>query len=123
MNKPPVPEVYSGPSGGLKKESQWLASEDIGLDKDVRVTIEDVERYSKVEFDKGRIEPKVGALKFTGKEKRMILNSTNRKILVRLYGMNTVDWRGKDILLYVDPNVRMMGETVNGIRIKPAPAK
>jgi hypothetical protein len=123
MNKPPTPEVYTGPSGGLKKESQWLASEDIGLEKAIRVTIEDVERYKNVEFDKGRVEAKVGALKFAGKDKRMILNSTNRKILIRFFGMNTVDWRGKDILLFVDPNVRMMGETVNGIRIKEAPAK
>lgn len=122
MNKPPIPEQYTGPSGGLKKDSPWLASEDIAS-KEVRVTIEDVERYKNVEFDQGRIEAKVGALKFAKAEKRMVLNSVNRKTLVRLFGMDTANWRGKDVLLYVDPDVRMMGKVVNGIRIKEAPPR
>jgi len=115
-----TPEVYAGPSGGLKKPSQWLASEDIA-DREVRVTIEAVEIYRDVEFDQGRVETSLGALKFAGKEKRMILNSTNRKALVNLYGMATADWIGKPVLLVVDTKVRMMGKIVAGLRIKPAP--
>jgi hypothetical protein len=104
----------------LKKDSPWLASEDIG-DTERRVTIEDVSLHKNVTFDKGRVEAKVAALKLSGLEKRMVLNSTNRKSLVRLFGMDTREWRGKAILLWVDHNVRLAGETVCGLRIKEAP--
>lgn len=119
MSKP-IPTTYTGASGGLKKPSPWLASEDIGAAQ-VRVVIEAVEIYKGVEFDQGRVEESIGALKFQGKEKRMILNSTNRKALVNLYGMETRDWIGKPVLLVVDTKVRMMGKIVAGLRIKPAP--
>ena len=119
MNKP-IPIEYHGASGGLKKPSPWLASEDIGAAQ-VRVVIEAVELYKGVEFDQGRVEESIGALKFAGKEKRMILNSTNRKALVNLSGMETRDWLGKPVLLVVDTKVKMMGKIVAGLRIKPAP--
>lgn len=119
MNKP-TPTTYTGASGGLKKPSPWLASEDIGAAQ-VRVIIEAVEIYKGVEFDQGRVEESIGALKFQGKEKRMILNSVNRKALVNLYGMETRDWLGKPVLLVVDTKVKMMGKIVAGLRIKPAP--
>lgn len=122
MNPPtPTPKIYTGPSGGLKKESAWLASEDIGA-REVGVTIEEVELYADVVFDAGRKEARVGALKFAGKDKRMILNSTNRKALVRLFGMETKDWRGKAVVLYVDSNVRLGKERVSGLRIRSTPA-
>lgn len=119
---PPTPKIYTGPSGGLKKESAWLASEDIG-EREVVVTIEEVELYADVAFDAGRKEARVGALKFAGKDKRMILNSTNRKALVRLYGMETKAWRGKTVTLYVDANVRFGKERVSGLRIRSTPAQ
>lgn len=120
MSKLPQGQPYSGPSGALKKPSPWLAAEDIG-EREVKVTIETAEIFSAVEFDQGRTEQNVGALKFVGKEKRMVLNSTNRKALVNLYGMSTADWQGKPVVLFVDFNVRMMGKKVAGLRIKAAP--
>lgn len=112
-------EPYTGPSGALKKPSPWLAAEDIG-NREVRVVIETAEIFKNVEFDQGRTEESVGALKFVGKEKRMILNSTNRKTLVNLYGMSAADWQNKPVTLYVDFKVRMMSKTVAGLRIKAA---
>lgn len=112
-------EIYTGPSGGLKKDSPWLASEDVG-DAELRVMIEDVSVHKNVAFDKGRVEPKVGALKLSGMVKRMVLNSTNRKRLVKMFGMDTKFWRGKWVTLWVDTNVKMAGEIVNGLRIKEA---
>lgn len=120
MNAAPTGEQYVGPSGGLKKPSEWLASEDLPLDREIEVTIEDVLLFRDVKFDAGRVEPKVAALKFAGKEKRMILNSTNRKRLVKMFTSDTREWRGKAVSLYVDPNVRMGRDTVNGLRIKLA---
>ena len=116
-----TPTIYTGPSGGLKKESQWLASEDIGS-RDVTVTIEAVEKYTGAEFEGGRKE-NVGALKFAGKEKRLILNSTNRRALVRLYGMETKDWIGKPVTLHVAKLKRTFGEREFGLRIRTEPGR
>jgi len=112
-------EPYSGPSGGLKKPSDWLASEDLPPGQDVDVTIEDVLKYRDVKFEAGRALPIVGALKFAGKEKQLILNATNRKKLVKTFSSDTKLWRGQKIALYVDTNVRSpAGGITSGIRIR-----
>lgn len=114
----PQGEPYAGPSGGLKKPSDWLASEDLPLDREVEVEVEDVRLFKDVKFEAGRTEPKVAALKFVGKEKLMILNSTNRKRMVKMFTSDTRKWRKQRITLYVDPTVKMRGELVCGLRIK-----
>lgn len=114
-------ESYSGPPGGLKKDSPWLASEDVGT-LEMRVQIEDVLRHRNVKFEAGRVEAKVGTLKFTGIEKQMILNATNRKMLGRLFGLDAGNWRTQWVVLYVDGNVKQVGGGIgNGLRIKEAP--
>lgn len=60
----------------------------------------------------------VYSLEFDKASKQLILNSTNRKTLVKKFGPNVKDWAGKKIVLYVDQNVKMMGKTVCGVRIK-----
>lgn len=111
---------YSGPSGGLKKPSQWLASEDLNIGAEVKATIEDVLRHKGVEFDRGRKED-VGAIKFVGKDKQLVLNATNRKTLVRLFGTDTKEWRGKSVCIYVEAGVRLpSGGRGLGLRIKEA---
>ena len=113
---------YTGPSGGLKKPSQWLASEDLNIGTEVKVTIEDVLRHKGVEFDKGRKED-IGTLKFAGREKQLVLNATNRKTLVRLFGTDTKEWRGKAIAIYVETGVRLpTGGKGLGLRVKEATA-
>ena len=115
MNKS---QVFEGRSAEMKKDSPWLASEDlIGLG-DVKVVIESVFRHADVEFDAGRKEKVVYSVKFKGKSKQLVLNSTNRKTLVGKFGVNVKDWADKEVILYVDPNVRMMGKVVPGVRIK-----
>jgi len=117
MNKPTA-EVFDGRSSEMKKETPWLSSEDlIGLG-DIQVVVEAVYRHQDVEFDAGRKEKVVYSIKFKGKQKQLVLNSTNRKTLVAKYGVNVKDWVGKEVTLYVDDNVRMMGKRVCGIRIK-----
>lgn len=111
-------EEFTGRSAEMKKDTPWLSSEDlIGLG-DVKVEIESVFRHSNVEFDAGRKEPTVYSVKFKGKSKQLVLNSTNRKSLVQKFGVNVKDWADKPVVLYVDTNVRMMGKTVSGVRIK-----
>lgn len=70
------------------------------------------------EFEGGRKE-NVYTLGFVGKKKQLVLNSINRKTLVKLYGTNVSEWKGKPITLWVDRNVRAFGEIRNGIRIRP----
>lgn len=54
------------------------------------------------------------------KLKPMILNATNSKTMSALTGSAFIDdWQGVRITVYVDHGVRMMGETVDGLRISP----
>jgi len=58
--------------------------------------------------------------------KPLVLNSTNAKTVKNLSGgsIYVEDWKNVFIELYIDPNVKMKGEIVGGVRIKPtAPIK
>jgi hypothetical protein len=56
--------------------------------------------------------------------KPWVVNSGNAKILQRLSGTGLVpDWAGTTIRLFADPNVKMKGETVGGIKIYPHAVK
>jgi hypothetical protein len=58
------------------------------------------------------------------KLKPMILNATNSKAMHKMTGSPYIDdWENVKICVWVDKNVKMMGSTVEGLRIKPAPAK
>jgi len=58
------------------------------------------------------------------KLKPMILNATNSKTMSVLTGSSFIDdWSGCKITVYVDHGVRMMGETVDGLRISPEPPR
>lgn len=59
------------------------------------------------------------------KLKPMILNATNSKTMKGLVGSAFIDdWKGVQITVYVDPNVRFGKESVEGLRISPhAPEK
>ena len=55
------------------------------------------------------------------KIKPLVLNVTNSKVL-RSFAKNSPfiqDWAGLTIELYVDTNVKMKGDIVEGVRIKP----
>lgn len=109
---------FEGLSGALRT-SPWLASEDLVGLGDVECEIEDVLIYDEVAFDAGRKEKNVPTIKFVGKLKQLVLRtSANRKVLVQLFGADTRNWRGKKIKIYHQPDVKMRGQIVGGIRIK-----
>ena len=91
-----------------------LKSEDVGENGLVAV-IEDVIEAS-IKTDDG-LEQKI-MVKFEGEEKHLVLNKTNSVTLSLAYGAETDDWRGKEVELYVDPNVEYMGRKVGGIRVR-----
>jgi|DEB0MinimDraft_4_1074332.scaffolds.fasta_scaffold224898_2 hypothetical protein len=102
------------------RESPWLASEDIMGHGELPVTIESVHRHKDVAFDQGRKKDVVYAIKFAGTKKQLVLNATNRKTLVRLFGSNVKRWKEQRVCLFVDDKVKLAGKFVNGIRIKEA---
>ena len=61
-------------------------------------------------------------LYFQGKEKGMVLNKTNAKKISEMFGDNTDDWTGGEIILY-EAMVEFQGNTVPGLRVRLAPRK
>jgi hypothetical protein len=113
--------IYTGASVGLKPETPWLAGEDLNGKPPAVVEIEQVLIYGEVPFAGGRKEKNVPALKLKGAKKQLVLRTgTNRKTLVAMFGTDTSKWVGQKIALYYEPNVKMKGELVGGIRITEA---
>lgn len=58
---------------------------------------------------------------FQEKIKPMVLNATNSKTLKGFIGGSPFveDWKDMKVQLFIDPSVRMKGETVGGVRIHP----
>ena len=57
--------------------------------------------------------------------KPLVLNATNSSIVKKLAGGSPFveDWKGIKIELYIDKTVKMKGEVVGGVRIKPEAPK
>lgn len=56
-------------------------------------------------------------LYFDGEEKGLALNKTNANTIAKLYGENTEEWRGQQIVLF-EAHVDFKGETVSAIRVR-----
>lgn len=56
-------------------------------------------------------------LTFQGKKKGLVANKTNSKRIAALYGDETDDWIGREIILYTD-QVDYAGKTVDAIRVR-----
>ena len=57
---------------------------------------------------------------FVEQIKPLVLNATNSATMKKLTGSAFLeDWAGATIQLYIDPNVKMKGDVVGGVRISP----
>ena len=76
-------------------ESNWLKAKDIE-GKSVRVVISEV---GSVQFEAKNDKPAQhkATIKFKGKDKGVVLNSTNTKALIGAYGEESDNWIGKEI--------------------------
>lgn len=61
-------------------------------------------------------------LHFAGKAKGMVLNKTNWNNIAKLYGDESDDWTGQEIILF-EAMVDFQGDTVPSIRVKGPSAK
>lgn len=124
-------EVYKGPCG-IGRDSPWLTNEDIPHDRDVVATIEKVVVRRNLAMQGGREKRVALSIAFTGKDRELLLNATNRKVLAALFGANTGEWFGKKVVLYVEqdvrrpdgtrgPAVRIRAKRVEAEKATPAP--
>ena len=65
-------------------------------------------------------DEKKPVLYFSGTDKGLVLNKTNAAAIAEMYGPETDDWAGKQIVLY-PTKVDMGGRMVDGIRVYMAP--
>jgi hypothetical protein len=94
--------------------SRFLRCADLG-GKPMRVTIAGIARE-----DVGG-EQKV-IMSFTDGAKALIVNKTNAKAIARILGDETRAWTGHDIML-VPAVVDFKGDSVDAIRVRPAPTQ
>ena len=97
-------------------ESKYLKQSDI--DGDTIVTVQKLGKGNVAQED----EPPEHKWMIRFKEfpKAMVLNSTNIQLLEKALGEETDDWIGKEVILYVDPNVSYGGKVTGGLRLKSA---
>ena len=92
--------------------SKWMAKEDVpqqGVDLLMRaVTQESVGED---------LEDKV-ALHFHGSYKPLLLNRTNTRIIMSLYGPKTDAWVNQPICVYNDPTISYAGRLTGGVRVR-----
>lgn len=106
MTEVPAGIDYRGPSG-IARESTWLTNEDVPHDRDTVVTIDAVVRRDNLTMQGGRPKKTALSLRFVGKGRELMLNATNRKVLVSMFSStDTAAWFGKRIALFVEQNVR-----------------
>ncbi len=120
MGEKIVGEVYKGPCGILK-DSDWLTAETLPTDRDTVLQIESVHRFTNLKLGGGQrqdVKRSAGALKFAGRERMLLLNSTNLKVMSALFGADTGKWFGQHIALHVE-RVSAFGQQVDAIRIRP----
>ncbi len=111
---------------GANRDSEYLGAEDIDPNSEPVLTIDHIYN-TMVTLQRGKENKDV----ITFKEERvpgiknvrpLIVNSTNRKTLRKIYKAVTAETlEGKRIQLYLDSNVRdpSTGDKIDGIRIRP----
>ena len=101
-------------------ESKYLKQSDV--DDEVIVT---VQKVGKANVARDGDEPEYKWLiRFDELKKPMVLNSTNIKRLAKACSSeDTDDWTGKQVILYVDPDIEFAGNVVGGLRIRASQPK
>ena len=84
----------------------------------LRFTIKEVKQEMGTKVAGSKIDANI--CYFQESIKPLVLNSTNAKVLKNLTKSAYIEnWKGLCIELYIDSSVKMKGEIVGGVRIKP----
>ena len=96
-------------------QSKYLKTADVP--DPVIVTVQGVKQVNMSKEDEA---PELKwAIKFVEIDKPMVLNTTNIHVAAKVFQSdNTDEWRGKEIILYTDPNVSFGGQVVGGLRFR-----
>ena len=96
-------------------QSKYLKQADIP--DPIIVTVQGVKQVNMAKDDEA---PEMKwAIKFRELDKPMVLNTTNIHVAAKVFGSNdTDDWRGKEIIIFTDPNVSFGGQVVGGLRFR-----
>jgi hypothetical protein len=101
-----------------KGSSKYLTKEDVPTPIIAMIAGVKIETLQNPREDKPILYFAGGALK------GLVLNVTNRRVMIRAYGDETDAWAGKPVEIYINPDVtNSSGEIVGGVRLRiPAPA-
>lgn len=110
---------YTGPASGMR-DSNWLAVEDLMAipSGQVEVTIAKVLNHGRVQFQSGKPKEKTFTLAFAGKQRELVLNATNRKRLVKKFGLDVAKWVGQKVILGIEEDKLPAGGRGPTIRVK-----
>ena len=98
----------------MPSTSRYLTKDDIGAGLQVQISRAEI---VELDTDNGGKEAKM-ALIFTGHDKPLVLNQTNKELLKVATGATTLGGiKGKVINLYVRNDIEYRGKLVSGIRI------
>lgn len=99
-------------------EKEHLGAWNLPDGKDVVVVIESCKQGTVKNKEKSERKPVLYFSNVKDRSKGLVLNATNAKRLIKLYGRHVEKWAGKPIALFVT-EVDAFGETVDAIRIRP----
>jgi hypothetical protein len=94
--------------------SKYLSAADIG-DKKIRTKITKVSK-AVLQQQGGPARPKF-ILSFASTDKAMVLNVTNKNILVGVLGRNPADWIGCEVGILAEPTI-FAGKPTRGLRLR-----
>lgn len=98
--------------------SKWLRSADCE-DGDLTLTIAGIKQER---IGQGSQADEKWVLVFKEDDRGLVLNKTNSNTICKLYGDDTDDWVGKQIMLYAT-EVQFQGDMVEAIRIRSKPPR
>jgi hypothetical protein len=100
-------------------ESKYLKQSDV--DGETLVTVVSLKKVNVARDDE---DPEYRwTVKFEELPKPMVLNATNIKRMGKALGDDTDEWTGKQVVVYVDPDIVFGGNVVGGLRIRASARK
>lgn len=104
--------------------SKFLSGPDIG-DKKIRTKITKLRKEEMIDKDTGKKKIRF-VVSFDSIDKPLIINATNKNVLVDALGRNPAAWVGASVGVFFDRDVMFAGKRVGGIRLRvltpPPPA-